>query len=598
MGWSRRVLCGSLLLSMAAVVAALGVGSAASADSRPRAGDTVTVASLALGGEHTCALFSNGVVKCWGHAGTLGLGDSLSRGDQPDEMGRQLASVDLGTGRVATAISAGSNFTCALLDDGGVKCWGGNDDGQLGQGDDSPRGGARDQLGDHLPEIDLGTGRTAVAITAGGLHACALLDDSSVKCWGVGGALGLGLFLDYDNRGDDPGEMGDALPAVDLGTGRTVVKVVTGPDHTCAILDDSSLKCWGANYLGQLGLGDNHDRGMHPGEMGDALPAVDLGTGRSPVDITVGSGTTCARLDDASLKCWGDGRNGRLGRSVYGVGDDHGEMGDQLPPMPFGAGRTTPSVSIGGGDACAVFDDGTTKCWGLNDYGQLGQGDIASRADIPGVAPIDLGAGRVATSITAGEDHACAILDDASVKCWGRNIDGDLGLGDTHTRGDGLGEMGDDLPVLDLVPDQHVRRPDLAIKRDGGPWLGDDHYESTLNQVVTVRRERLGSVTFFVRVQNDSDHRARLTVLQMGPSDSHLARRYFAGRSARDISIAVLTGHYVTSPLEPGESATIRIEAHVDRHARHDHVYGIPLRVRVLGSDLPVDTVQAEVKVH
>ncbi len=558
---------------------------------------TAAVSSLALGAEHTCALFTDGVVKCWGHATALGLGDRLSRGDQPGEMGRQLGAVDLGTGRTATAISAGADFTCALLDDGGVKCWGGNDDGQLGQGDDSPRGLARDQLGDHLPEIDLGTGRTATAITAGGLHACALLDDLSVKCWGVGGALGLGLFLDYDNRGDDPGEMGDALPAVDLGSGRTVVQVATGPDHTCAILDDGSLKCWGANYLGQLGLGDNRSRGMHPGEMGDALPTVNLGTGRSAVDITVGSGTTCARLDDGSLKCWGDGRYGRLGRSVYGVGDDHGEMGDQLPPMPFGE-RTTDSVSIGGGDACAVFDDGTARCWGLNDYGQLGQGDTVNRADIPGTAPIDLGAGRVATSITAGADHTCAALDDASVRCWGRNIDGDLGLGDTRTRGDGPGEMGDDLPAVDLVSDQHVRRPDLAIKRDGGPWLGDDRYESSMNQVVTVRRERLGSVTFFVRVQNDSDHRARITVLQMGPSDPRLARRYFAGRSERNISIAVLTGRYVTPTLEPGASVSIRVEARVDRHARHDHRYAIPLRARVAGASIPVDTVQAEITVH
>lgn len=592
-----RSALGVLLPGVLALAITPLVSAPAAADARASTEGTVAVSALALGSEHSCALFTDGVVKCWGHATSLGLGDRLSRGDQPGEMGRQLGSVDLGTGRTATAISAGSDFTCALLDDGGVKCWGGNDDGQLGQGDDSPRGLARDQLGDHLPEVDLGVGRTATAITAGGLHACALLDDRSVKCWGVGGALGLGLFLDYDNRGDDPGEMGDSLPAVDLGTGRTVVQVATGPDHTCAILDNGSLKCWGANYLGQLGLGDNRSRGMHPGEMGDALTAVNLGTGRSAVDITVGSGTTCARLDDSSLKCWGDGRNGRLGRSVYGVGDDHGEMGDQLPPMPFG-GRTTESVSIGGGNACAVFDDGAAKCWGLNNYGQLGQGDVTNRVDIPGLAPIDLGTGRVATSITAGPEHTCAIMDDASVRCWGRNIDGDLGLGDTRTRGDGPDEMGDDLLAVDLVSDQHVRRPDLAIKRNGGPWLGDDRYESTLNQVVKVRRERLGRVTFFVRVQNDSDHRARLTILQMGPSDSHLQRRYFAGRSAREISAAVLTGRYVTPPLDPGAAVSIRVETRVDRHARHDHRYVIPLRARVSGSDRPVDTVQAEITVH
>ncbi len=131
-------------------------------------------------------------------------------------------------------------------------------------------------MGDALPAVSLGTGRTAKAIVAGSFHTCALLDNDIVKCWGFNaiGSLGLG---DWAHRGNGPGEMGDALPVVNLGTGRTAKIVVAGL-HTCALLDNDTLKCWGDNSRGLLGLGDTQYRGDGPGEMGDALPVVDLGS--------------------------------------------------------------------------------------------------------------------------------------------------------------------------------------------------------------------------------------------------------------------------------------------------------------------------------
>src|SRR5690606_9674905 len=112
---------------------------------------------------------------------------------------------------------------------------------------------------------------------AGQLHTCAMFNDGSVKCWGMNssGQLGLG---DTSNRGDGSNEMGDNLPNVDLGGGRTATDITAGATHTCAILDDGSAKCWGANNSGQLGLGDTSNRGDGSNEMGDSLPAVDLGT--------------------------------------------------------------------------------------------------------------------------------------------------------------------------------------------------------------------------------------------------------------------------------------------------------------------------------
>jgi len=142
-----------------------------------------------------------------------------SRGASPGQMGDNLPATDLGTGRKAVALASGYGTSCALLDDRALKCWGWNYDGQLGLGDTVNRGMKPGQMGDDLPAVDLGTGRRAAAVilgtaaSAGDEHACAVLDDGSAKCWGVGGPLGLG---DRQGHGAQPGQMGDDLPTVKL----------------------------------------------------------------------------------------------------------------------------------------------------------------------------------------------------------------------------------------------------------------------------------------------------------------------------------------------------------------------------------------------
>jgi alpha-tubulin suppressor-like RCC1 family protein len=184
--------------------------------------------------------------------------------------------VDLGTGRTARYVDGGGAFSCALLDGGDVKCWGKNDLGQLGQGDTESRGDETGELGDALPPVDLGTGRKALTIGGGNTSMCALLDTHEIKCWGgnARGQLGQG---DTENRGDEPGEMGDNLRAVNLGSGRTALGVFQGSAHACALLDNGDLKCWGWNMNAQLGTGGIVSRGDGPQEMGDDLPAVDTG---------------------------------------------------------------------------------------------------------------------------------------------------------------------------------------------------------------------------------------------------------------------------------------------------------------------------------
>ncbi|HMQ24886.1 MAG TPA: carboxypeptidase regulatory-like domain-containing protein [Acidimicrobiales bacterium] len=427
-----------------------------------------TVESLASGDTHTCAVLDDRTLKCWGDngSGQLGLGDTADRGDGPGEMGDSLPAIALGTGRSVTAVAAGAAHTCALLDNTAVKCWGNNAAGQLGHGNTTTRGDGAGEMGDTLITTSVGTGRTPMAIDAGGSSSCVRLDDTRIKCWGDNGSGQLGLG-DTADRGDTGGEMGDALPPVDLAARRAVLDIDAG-DTTCALLDGGLVRCWGNNAAGQLGQGDTAHRGDAPGEVGDALPAVPLGSGERARQISASDTHACALLTDGRVKCWGDNATGQLGLGdTANRGDGPGEMGDALPAVDLGTGRTATVVSVGNEHSCAVLDNGQVKCWGENTFGQLGLGDTVIRGDAAGemgdaLPAVDLGTGRTATTVVAGNINTCAILDDASLKCWGFNGNGRLGLGDTANRGDGPGEMGNALPTVDLGTGRTVTEVGMA----------------------------------------------------------------------------------------------------------------------------------------
>jgi len=177
------------------------------------------------------------------------------------------------------------------------KCWGYNYYGQLGLGDRNDRGARPSQMGANLPSVDLGSGWTAVEVAAGGYHTCVRLQngaEQALTCWGRNkhGQLGLG---DTTTRGRMGGQMGDSLPAVQLWAGRWAVALALGDEHSCALLDDASVKCWGWNRYGQLGIGDTRDQGDEGGQMGDSLPSVPLCLGPCPAGYTAASdGLACA----------------------------------------------------------------------------------------------------------------------------------------------------------------------------------------------------------------------------------------------------------------------------------------------------------------
>ncbi|MDI3282658.1 hypothetical protein [Polyangium sp. 15x6] len=408
---------------------------------------------VSSGGGFTCAVLSDEKARCWGSAsdGAIGSEGTENLGDEPGEMGHHLRAVELGEGARVVEVVTGGSFSCALLRDGRVKCWGTKSHGVLGLGLGKAVGNEPGDMGDALPFVNLGTGATVKSIAAGSTHICALLADGRVKCWGDGfrGALGLG---DTEDRGDDPAEMGDALPAVDLGASAVVLAISAAQYHSCALLTSGHVKCWGSGSLGQLGTGNKETRGDDPGEMGDALPAIDLGNGAKALAVAAWGNHTCALLHDGRVKCWGSGTDGSTGQGdTLHRGDEPGEMGDALPAVDLGVGATATAIS---GD-CVLLDGGRVKCWGYNGYGTLGLGDTKARGDEPGemgdhLPYVDLGAGAVAVAVVPRGSHTCVILQEGRIKCWGGNILGQLGLGDHEDRGDEPGEMGDALPLVDL----------------------------------------------------------------------------------------------------------------------------------------------------
>lgn len=237
-------------------------------------------------GAGLCALSNANDLKCFGYNadGELGLGDTDNRGDDPDEMGDHLVSIDFGSNFVISSFHCGAwtgSHCCVISTANGMKCWGNNDCGQLGYGDTNNRGDNVNEMGDFLGFVDIGTGFIVADLSLGQQHTCVLSTTGATKCFGYGyyGQLGRGNTY---NRGNELGQMGDVLFQIDFGTGFSAVGVATGFYDTCVYDDSLSVKCIGYNYYGELGYGDTNNRGDQSNELGDNLPVVELGYTKGP----------------------------------------------------------------------------------------------------------------------------------------------------------------------------------------------------------------------------------------------------------------------------------------------------------------------------
>lgn len=308
--------------------------------------DDYEATSIAGGGSHFCALLKGGNVRCWGNnsSGQLGLGDT-----EPRDLASRSENVDLGAGAVAVGVAAGGVHSCAVLADGDVKCWGGNQQGQLGfvkSASNPSIGDAAGEMGDALVAVPRFQERAAASIASRGTLTCMMRKDFTVYCWGSG----------YATHTADSN--------LNLGSVLTVSEIALGNSHACAILSGDTLKCWGANNFGNLGLGDHQNRAS-AAQMGDALPAVYLGANRTPRGITAGNNASCAVLDDGSVKCWGTNKDGRIGAGdVVEIGGNSGDMAS-LKPVDLGPGRRAKQVSMSDNSQCVLLDDGNVTCWGI-----------------------------------------------------------------------------------------------------------------------------------------------------------------------------------------------------------------------------------------
>ena len=317
-----------------------------------------------------------------------------------------------GSVQTYSTLAAGYAHTCAILDDGSVSCWGYNSNGQLGDGTTTNRNTP-------TQTSSLGTDRTAIAITAGSDHTCAILDDGSVSCWGYNG---------YGRLGDGTTtNRNTPTQTSSLGTDRTAWRNIKSiqvserdydNDGILNIFDQSYLTCSIGTYSSFLKLGVCTDA--------SAGYYVPDSRNHNSNKISTGTSHTCTILDDGSVSCWGD-------NSVGPIGD--GTTTQRTTPTPtssLGTGRTAAEISGSSDHTCVLVDHGSVSCWGDNSDGQLGDGTTTDR--LTPTPTSSLGFGRTAVAIATGQYHTCAILDDGSVSCWGRNDNGRLGDGTTTDR--------------------------------------------------------------------------------------------------------------------------------------------------------------------
>lgn len=385
------------------------------------------VLDVGAGRSHTCALIEGGRVRCWGlnNNGQLGYKNTENFGD--NEPPSDPADVPLGED--AVAISVGGSHACATLDNGTVRCWGQGDSGQLGLGNTN-------NVGDDEFPFDVITVNNlddgVLGMAAGGSHSCALVGAGAVRCWGLNasGQLGYGNTTNLT-----------VVLNVDLTLGALATLLVAGEDHNCALLDDGKVRCWGRNNRGQLGYGntDNIGDDESPGSV-VPVPITPQGIpdGTAITDIALGHSHSCVLYETGDLLCWGDNFYGQLGQ---GDTETIGDTETLATLFPVDVGDDVDDIALGKQHTCAMMS-GEIKCWGRNLYGQLGRGNIQHVGDdeVPAdISPIVLGG--TATALTAGDYHTCAIVDGHEVVCWGFNDYGQLGYGDTELRGD------DELPA-------------------------------------------------------------------------------------------------------------------------------------------------------
>jgi alpha-tubulin suppressor-like RCC1 family protein len=418
-------------LTAVAVVAVLALA----ASGALRAATPSPVArALSAGGDDTCALLAGGSIDCWGDNAQGQLGIGTSSGPAACN-GDPCATTPVAVRGVTTAvaISAGGDHTCALLAGGSVDCWGDNAYGQLGVGTSSGPGTCNGEPCSATP-VPVRRIAHATAIAAGGSQTCALLAGGSVECWGYNGYGQLGVGTSSGPHSCTGGAPCATTPVAVRGI-VDATAVTAGNDHTCALLASGAVDCWGYNFAAELGVGTSS--GPHfcsGGQWCSTTPVAVLGIANATA-ITAGGDHTCALLAGGSVDCWGYNSYGQLGDGISS-GPETCEFGvvrcAKTPVAASGTPNPT-AVSAGGDHTCALLAAGRVTCWGANSFGELGDGTRSGPAACNGypcsATPVVVSRLTGASAISGGEDHTCALLSGGAVGCWGEGAYGELGDG-------------------------------------------------------------------------------------------------------------------------------------------------------------------------
>lgn len=349
------------------------------------------------------------------------LGDQATcvLGDVPSCVGTSVFQVPDEVSALAGArdLALGLRHGCLLDADGRAACWGDGLEGQLGVAPAAlserrfgrPIGASPRTVPD-LPAL--------AQIVSGWVHTCGRTADGDVLCWGddARGQLGRG-----QGAGAEPDRSGSDVAGVTAVAGLTnIADLAAGGLHSCALDGDGAVHCWGDGSFGQLGTGTPDDA---------STPVAVAGLGAKARRITTGAYHSCAVLDGGGVSCWGDARFGQ-------VGDGTRER-RPAPVSVEGLRGPADDVAAGATFTCALLSDGSVQCWGSNEFGELGLG----RGDTSGNEPdsVPRASGTVALpspalGIAAAGVHACAVLADESVHCWGGNESGQLGDGSRELR--------------------------------------------------------------------------------------------------------------------------------------------------------------------
>jgi len=373
-----------------------------STDKTPTIGSIVAAIGweqITSGGSHTCAV-TNNKIYCWGsnEYGQLG-NNSVTNSRIP-------VSVDMTgvlNGKTVTAISAGTNNTCAIANNLAY-CWGYN-----GIVQPVINTTAFNVVPTAIDTSGVLNGKTVTAISAGDYATCAIANGQAY-CWG----------FNADGELGNNTTTGSAVPvAVNIAgvlSGKTVTAISAGDYHTCAIANGQAY-CWGYNGDGEFG-NTNYTDSLVP----VAVNIAGVLSGKTVTAISAGNSHTCAIANNQAY-CWGANWDGQLG--------NNSAIDDSPTPVAVDitgvlSGKTITVISTGNSNTCAIANS-QAYCWGSSWDGQLGNNNATGSSSIPiTVNTAGVLSGKTITVISTGEAHVC-VLANAQANCWGHNWEAQLG---------------------------------------------------------------------------------------------------------------------------------------------------------------------------